>query len=409
MKKSVMSMLNLPKNKKYLLACSFGPDSMCLFDALLKENYDFLVAHVNYHLRKESDDEEKALRSFCTERNIPLFVYDNQESIKNNTEERCREIRYKFFEKVYGENNIDALLIAHNQDDHIETYLLQKKRKNIVKQYGLKECSTYGEMTIYRPLLNMTKKDVMSYNLEQKVRYAIDQTNLLDIYERNKIRHHIIERLSAEERNNILLEIDNENKNLMLEQNCVQEFNKKYIDIDDLANYSILQINMILFRLCKDIDYQYELTHKQVKEIIKLMYSSKPNVISKMNKNLVFIKEYDKGYFSNVKKTISYEFIIEKPCVIDNEYFYFNGISDTSNRHIFNDSYPLTIRTYRQGDEYQINDYKVKVNKLFKDMKLPLKLRERWPLILNKDNVIIYIPRYQKDFIVNKDLNFYVK
>ena len=56
-------MLNLDKNKKYLLACSFGPDSMALFDMLLKEGYKFAVAHVNYRLRSEADDEEISLRN----------------------------------------------------------------------------------------------------------------------------------------------------------------------------------------------------------------------------------------------------------------------------------------------------------------------------------------------------------
>ena len=52
-------MLNLDKNKKYLLACSYGPDSMALFSMLLEEGYRFEVAHVNYHFRNESNLEEK--------------------------------------------------------------------------------------------------------------------------------------------------------------------------------------------------------------------------------------------------------------------------------------------------------------------------------------------------------------
>ena len=60
-------MLKLDKSKRYLLACSFGPDSMALFDMLLKENYSFEVAHVNYHLREESDFEEISLQKFLFE------------------------------------------------------------------------------------------------------------------------------------------------------------------------------------------------------------------------------------------------------------------------------------------------------------------------------------------------------
>ena len=68
-------MLNLDKNKRYLLACSFGPDSMALFDMLKKEGITFEVAHVNYHLREESDSEETALRGYCKNQRVRLFSF----------------------------------------------------------------------------------------------------------------------------------------------------------------------------------------------------------------------------------------------------------------------------------------------------------------------------------------------
>ena len=119
-------MLNLEKNRHYLLACSFGPDSMALFDMLLKEGYKFSVAHVNYHLRKESNEEESKLRDFCDEHNIGIYVRDVNEVLgESNLEMKCREIRYNFFIGVMKENKFDALLVAHQEDDLIETYLMQ--------------------------------------------------------------------------------------------------------------------------------------------------------------------------------------------------------------------------------------------------------------------------------------------
>ena len=57
-------MLKLDKDKKYLLACSFGPDSMALLDVAYNNNFNFVVAHVNYHHRDEADYEEKSLREY---------------------------------------------------------------------------------------------------------------------------------------------------------------------------------------------------------------------------------------------------------------------------------------------------------------------------------------------------------
>ena len=90
-------MLNLNKNQKYLLACSHGPDSMALFYMLKEEGYKFAVAHVNYHLREESNLEQQQLEAYCDKRSVQLFVKDVDEYLgKNNLEEKCRVIRYSF-------------------------------------------------------------------------------------------------------------------------------------------------------------------------------------------------------------------------------------------------------------------------------------------------------------------------
>ena len=66
-------MLNLNKENKYLLACSFGPDSMALLGMLLEGGYNFVVANVNYNLRPESTKESEDLKKFCEEKGLKLF------------------------------------------------------------------------------------------------------------------------------------------------------------------------------------------------------------------------------------------------------------------------------------------------------------------------------------------------
>ena len=146
-------MLNLEKNKHYLLACSFGPDSMALFDMLLKEGYKFSVAHVNYHLRKEANEEESKLRDFCFDHRIGIYVKDVDEGLgDSHLEKKCRDIRYNFFINVVKENHFDALLVAHQEDDLIETFLMQKRRKNLVNYFGIKEISYFSDIEIIRHL-----------------------------------------------------------------------------------------------------------------------------------------------------------------------------------------------------------------------------------------------------------------
>ena len=59
MKKSINLNLVKYKAKPYILGCSFGPDSMALLNMLIEQEYDVVVAFVNYHKREESKYEEK--------------------------------------------------------------------------------------------------------------------------------------------------------------------------------------------------------------------------------------------------------------------------------------------------------------------------------------------------------------
>ena len=66
--------LNLKLNNKYIIGVSYGPDSMALLDLLLKNHYDFVVCHINYHLREESNEEQKNLENYLKLYNIKYYV-----------------------------------------------------------------------------------------------------------------------------------------------------------------------------------------------------------------------------------------------------------------------------------------------------------------------------------------------
>jgi tRNA(Ile)-lysidine synthase len=119
--------IKLDRDKRYLLACSYGPDSMALFSVLVRDKYMFAVAHVNYGLRgKESDLETGNLIQYCKDKNKECFVRKiNGKNIKGNFQNAARKIRYEFFKEIAETHNFDVLLTAHHADDVIETYLMQ--------------------------------------------------------------------------------------------------------------------------------------------------------------------------------------------------------------------------------------------------------------------------------------------
>lgn len=403
-----MNKFSLDKSKKYLLACSFGPDSMALFHLLKENGYNFECAIVNYHLRKESDSEVEGLKAYCNKNNVKVHVLDVTEKIESNVEARCRSIRYDFFASLYKQFKYDALLVAHHQDDYIETYLLQKQRQNCPNYYGINRESEMMDMKIIRPLLDYSKKDLVAICDENNVPYAIDMTNLENGYARNIIRHEIVEQLNDSSRAKILKEIELENIELSKMKDSI-DYNRIH-EIDYFLSLGEKAQKYAINELARQLNTKFPISKENVGEIIKVLKSKKPNITSKIKSDLFVLKEYD--YFYLIKRLlrpVEYSFKIDQPKVLDTDYFFLDFVKDSQNRNVSESDYPLIIRNIKGNDIYKINDYEVLGSRLMIDWKVPYRFRRIWPVIINKDGKIIYIPRYQSDFVVDEKLNFYVK
>ena len=144
-------------------------------------------------------------------------------------------------------------------------------------------------------------------------------------------------------------------------------------------------------------------------EIRKVLESSKPNVRIKYNGDLFFVKAYDTCTFNGIDHK-NYCYVMKSPSKLDTPFFYANFESgEAADRNIKVTDWPITIRRVNKNDSVMIKDYEVQVRRLFIDWKMPMEYREKWPVIVNRDGEVIYVPRYQKNFSVNTSLNFYVK
>lgn len=403
-----MNKLNLDKNLKYLLACSYGPDSMALFNMLVKEGFNFDAAIVNYHLRKESDSEVKGLLDYASKNGVKVYVHDNKNPLNNNIESRCREIRYNFFKYLFDINGYDALLVAHNQDDHLETYLLQKNRQINPIFFGINEKTTIKGMPVIRPLLSISKAELLQYCKDNNVPYAIDKSNFDTSILRNKIRHEVIGKMSVKERNDLLREIDK--KNLELSQLINKIDLSKLNEINYLLSLDKKSFSYAINMLVTSVNTSLSVSKENVGEIRKVLLSKKPNVVTKIKRGLYLIKEYERVSFSKSEpKASTYSYLLKRPTKLDTPYFQLNFLLDASNRNVHLEDYPLIIRNIKNRDYTYINGYKVEVRRLFIDWKMPISLRLKWPVIVNNEGKIIYVPRYQKEFKIDKNCNFFVK
>lgn len=179
------------KNSKVILGVSGGSDSSCLLDIFSKlapkYNLQLHIAHVNYGLRGEdSKKDELFVLELAKKYNIAVSVLKPKKSqYKGNLENNLRQIRYDFFEEIRTELSFDLVAIAHNQDDQAETVLMR-----IMRGSGLNGLSAMKAKTkkIIRPLLQTSKKDILAYMKENKLKYRTDQSNFDSKFTRNSIR-----------------------------------------------------------------------------------------------------------------------------------------------------------------------------------------------------------------------------
>lgn len=368
-------------NKRYLVACSAGPDSMALLD-IFRKKYEVMVSHINYHHRPTADRDENILAAYCKKHNLRLFV-DDYIPTKGNFQDRARVFRYERFAYYVNEYELDGVLVAHHQDDLIETYLLQKQRGSTPSYYGLRQEVLIKGVKIIRPLLDKTKKELQLYLEENGIPYGIDESNLSDDYSRNKIRHQIIDKLNAESRKEILLEIKEKNSELELVNTKVESFiNKRTIfPANEFLNFEYLN-ELIRYLLSQD------LSDDHIKEIIKALQNN--GVDLKIHDKFIS-REYDsiEVYFEKADYTYTFEKIDYK------SFPYFKLTDSGDDFHgvsVSADDFPLTIRNYQPGDKIKMRYGTKKINRFFIDKKIRYSERKTWPIMLNRNNEVILVP-----------------
>ncbi|MBE4704201.1 tRNA lysidine(34) synthetase TilS [Spiroplasma platyhelix] len=399
----------LNKNLKYIVAVSGGPDSMFLLDNLVKNDFDIVVGHVNYHKRWSSNVDQKIVEDYCKEHKIPLEIKNvkPEEYGKGNFQDQARVIRYNFFNDIAHKYQTYNLIVAHHVYDLLETYLIQKQRKAIVSYYGLKFKNTYKNLSIYRPMLELKKEDILDYLTLYRIKYGFDETNELEIYERNKIRQQKINKLTDFDINLMLSEI----KELNSEQELLKDeleviYNSIIVSNDILSVPDFLKYNdnnylqqMIIYEFLfnYDEDLVLKLKKAKIKEIVKVLSKSKkPNISFNLSEGAWLIKEYNYAYISEKKEINIYKYIVKK---LGNYHFKELSIlrkkpkeNEVQALYVSKQDFPLTIRTNTGTEEISVSFGTKKINRLFIDNKIPYRQRLTWPVIVNSQNQVIAIP-----------------
>lgn len=183
------------KNDKIIVALSGGADSVALLRVLLQGGYTCVVVHCNFHLRGEESDRDVAfVQKLCAKLQVPLRINDFDtrayaETHHVSIEMAARKLRYAWFEEVRKQEQAQVIGVAHHRDDSVETFLL-----NLVRGTGIQGLKGIAPKNgaIVRPLLEVSRADILEFLASIGQDYVVDSTNLKDEFIRNKLRLNVL-------------------------------------------------------------------------------------------------------------------------------------------------------------------------------------------------------------------------
>ena len=326
---------------------------------------------------------------------------------EGNFEASARKWRYDFFVSLVKEHHLNGVLIAHHNDDLIETYIMQEEKNLIPSCYGLAKETMYQGIIVKRPLLDYTKAQLVGWCEEHGIRYYVDATNLSDAYTRNRIRHSIVEKLSESERKLVLLEIERKNAEKQ-ERECRVNAIAGHGPVSLGLYRSMLEEDRIaLLRALVERDCHHH-SLACMKEVDHVITQHDDFVIPFSAVQLV----QEDGYLLCVNKMEPYAHLYAslpdmKPTRMDS-YVIEEGSPGVNALSLYEDDFPVVIRNVRKGDVITMRFGNKKVHRFFIDRHIPKWRRQQWPVVENAAGKVIFVAGLGCDvdhYTVKPDVN----
>lgn len=439
----IKNKLKLTKQQRVVIAFSGGMDSVCLLDLFRKNKFPIIVAHFNHGIRRNADRDENFARDisrkfgleFVSEKaDVPIFAKENHLSL----EEAARKKRYEFLFRIAREKGAQAIAVGHHANDQVETMMMHLLRgSGLSGLTGMREITVNpefdSEIIIIRPLLTFWRSEIEEYCQNHDLEFVVDETNASDLYERNRIRHEILpflidrypglyQRLLnmsnvVHYENEIIQELFTE----IWDQICLER-HSQYIRIKKagLLNQPLgIQRRVIRWVAFSLKPRLRDLSYKNVENILNFLVSDKTGEIDLQENLLAVVTQKEIIFGSRSKDWVGLLFPqLEIPKelkigldhsieISDNWSFEVSIIQKSENILMKNDNKfcalldaevvgeEIGLRVKRAGDRFQplgMDEGTVKLSDMWINEKLLQAARKKWPLVINSNDEIIWIP-----------------
>ncbi|MCF6464563.1 tRNA lysidine(34) synthetase TilS [Clostridium sp. Cult2] len=412
-----------------VIGLSGGPDSMALLYILLdiKEEMDFniFIAHVNHGVRgQEALADERFVEALAKELNLPYYSktvnmdkYAKEQGL--SSEEAGRALRYGFFREILAKIGGGKIAVAHNKNDQAETLLMRFFRGTGID--GLKGME-YKSGDIIRPVLGIERGEIEKYLSDRNIETRLDKTNLMPIYNRNRIRLELIPYIEKHFNPNIVDTLWRISNNISIDSDFLDKYSKETFRklVKKKENNSIIlngnlfvkedkSIQQRVIRNCiLDINGDLQgFTNRHIIDTLALFLEGGTGKSIDLINNIVAKTSYD-DFVIEKKKDVEYRDFLYK---IDFEGFTYiddlqiglnvkilpnkgikANVKDKFVKYFDYDKIEgsLFIRNRKDGDRFI--PYGMKGNKKIKDYfideKIPREERDRIPIITDEKEIL---------------------
>ena len=426
----------LSPGDRVVVGVSGGPDSVALLH-ILKElapqlKVSLFIAHLNHRFRgKESDRDAEYVQELALKLDLPIIVESRDvpafiSKEKVSAEDGARKARYDFFGQVAKQIRANKVALGHNADDQAETVLMRLLRGSGREGLGgippVRDLAVQAQspkIQIIRPLIETTREEIERYLKGRGIKSRLDASNIETVYLRNRIRWELLPLLTQYNPNikSILVRtaqvLGEEDRYLegIVAKHLRRIVKKKgegiILDIIKLSSLPLSIQRRILresLGLIKGGRLDIQLSH--IDDILNLL-KARGRASLDLPGNILVTKEYRRLSlsFKGEERVPSFRYPLKVPGVTEVPEIGLSllakilkerprRVKESSKKKAYFDyqriEAPLSLRNREEGDRFQPLGMRgsKKLKDFFIDEKIPLKERERIPLLLSGEEII---------------------
>ena len=401
-KKTIIKNNLVSEKDRVLIGLSGGADSVFLLYVLknISGEFGFEIGacHIEHGIRgSESVHDMEFSEKLCKDLGIPFYakqfdVPAVSRDQKISVETAARNVRYSYFEEVSKKDGFNLIATAHHRDDKVETILMNIIRGCSLRGYAGIE---YKNGSVIRPLLDISKSEILTFCQENNIEYCVDSTNEDTEYTRNRIRHILLPKLK---------ETNPSFEESLLRQSEIFTCEDEFLNIEadkfpvddgiDLSKFSSLHkaiARRVIYKYIGNIKgSRNDISYTDIENALSICTSGKTGSRCHISGSLEGVVSYGKFFIREKMKDLSFEYEISLGETIEiKEAGVKITLASTGGNFKISAGDKVVIRSRRDGDVFYpvgMNGSK-KVKDYLIDKKIPADKRMKIPILTVNEKI----------------------